>query len=278
MRALASIGVFHESAGRRFELRSLGDGLRSDAPGSLAGWAAHVGTPGYWSAWGNLLHTVRTGENAFRSVHGVDIWEYRAHRPEERAIFDRAMQTLTARVQAGLLAAFDFARFGTLADVGGGNGTLLAAVLAAYPQMNGVLFDQAHVVARAAPVLEGAGIADRCEVVAGDFFDEVPPADAHLLKSILHDWEDAEATAILRSCRQAARRGGALLVVERLIGLPNDTPDAKLSDLNMLVAPGGRERTLEEFGMLFAEAGWELLGATPLESGFNVIEGAPAQA
>jgi hypothetical protein len=275
MRALASVGLFREDD-HGFALTSVGQCLRSDAPESLAGWASFVGRPENWQAWGHLQHSVRTGENAFRSIHGMDVWEYRSQRPDESAIFDRAMESLTSRVQGGLIAAYDFGRFETVADVGGGNGSLLAAVLTAYPAMRGVLFDHAHVVAKAGPVLANAGVADRCEVVAGDFFDEVPPADAYLLKSILHDWEDAEATAILRSCLRAARPEGVVLVVERLIGPPNEGPDAKLSDLNMLVAPGGRERTLDEFGALFAGAGFELVRATAMESGFNVIEAVPS--
>ena len=278
MRALASVGLFREEDDGGFALTPLGHCLRSDAPESLAGWAAFVGKPENWGAWGHLLHSVRTGENAFRSLHGVDVWEYRAQRPEASAIFDRAMESLTGRLQGGLLAAYDFGRFQTVADLGGGNGTLLAAVLAAYPAMSGVLFDQPHVVALAGPVLADAGVAARCEVVAGDFFDEVPEADAYLLKSILHDWEDAEAAAILRSCLQALRPGGAVLVVERVIGPPNEGPEAKLSDLNMLVAPGGRERTRDEFGELFAGAGFELGSITPIGFAFNVVEAvAPRQ-
>jgi O-methyltransferase domain/Dimerisation domain len=277
MRALASIGVFREDEQRRFTLTPLGDCLRTDAPESLAGWAAFVGRQENWEAWGNLLHSVQTGENAFHSVHGMGVWQYRSDRPDESAVFDRAMESMTSRVHGGLVAAYDFGRFETIADVGGGNGSLLAAVLAEYPAIRGILFDEAHVVAKAGPVLARAGVADRCEVVAGDFFEEVPPADAHLLKSILHDWEDAQASAILRSCLQAAGPEGVVLAIERLIGPPNEGPDAKLSDLNMLVAPGGRERTLDEFRALFVDAGWELLGSTALESGFNVIEAKPSR-
>jgi hypothetical protein len=271
MRALASVGVLHEDDAGGFSLTAVGECLRSDAPESLAGWAAFAGGPENWRAWGHLLHSVETGENAFRSLHGVDVWEYRSGRPEESAVFDRAMASLTSRVQDGLVAAYDFGRFETVADIGGGNGSLLATVLAAYPGVRGILFDEAHVVARAEAVLASAAVADRCTIVAGDFFAEVPPADAYLLKSILHDWEDPEATAILRSCRRAAPLQGVIVAVERLVAAPNEGPDAKFSDLNMLVAPGGRERTLGEFGALFAEAGWELVETTPLQSGFNVI-------
>ena len=155
LRALASVGVFHEEDGRRFSSTPMGALLRSDVPGSLRGWAVHVGRPYFQEAWVDLEHSVRTGENAFRHVHGTDVWAYRAARPEESAIFDLAMESLTGASNQALLEAFDFGRFGTVVDVGGGNGALLAALLGAFPAMRGVLLDQPHVVANAAAVLEG---------------------------------------------------------------------------------------------------------------------------
>jgi hypothetical protein len=175
------------------------------------------------------------------------------------------------------LATFDFGRFGTVVDVGGGNGTLLAAILARHPATRGVLFDQPHVVAGAPPVLVAAGVADRCEVVGGSFFEAVPAGgDAYVLKSILHDWEDADCVRILERCRRAMADGAALLVVERELGPPNAQPDNKFSDLNMLVGPGGRERTPEEYAALFAGAGFRYVGFTPSDVGTGVFEGAPA--
>jgi hypothetical protein len=149
-------------------------------------------------------------------------------------------------------------------------------LLAAYPLLHGVLFDQPHVLGAAEEKLRAAGVIDRCRIVTGSFFDELPEgADAYLLKSILHDWEDEEAVAILRTCRRAMRTGGALLVVERVLGPPNEDARAKFSDLNMLVMPGGRERGLQEFEALFAAAGFRLEGETPSSSGFSVIAAAP---
>ncbi len=274
MRALASIGVFEEQDGHHFALAPRGEGLRFDAPQSVAGWAAFIGRPYYWQAWGDLLHSVRTGENAFRHVHGVGPWEYRAREPEESAIFDRAMAALTGGENRSLLDAYDFGRFATVVDVGGGNGALIAALLARYPGIEGVLFDRPHVVAGADAVLEDAGVAGRCRIVAGSFFDAVPEGgDAYVLKAILHDWEDDEAVAILRNCRRA---GGVVLVIERELGPANDDPRPKFSDLNMLVGPGGRERTLDDYADLFRAAGFRLDGVTPSASGHNVLEGEPA--
>jgi hypothetical protein len=177
-------------------------------------------------------------------------------------------------VNQALLEAFDFGRFATIVDVGGGNGFLLGSILARYPTMQGVLFDQDHVVAEAGIVLETAGVANRCRVVGGSFFDAVPDGgDAYILKSIVHDWEDEEAEAILRVCRRA---GGVVLLIERVVGPPNEDPATKFLDLNMLVMPGGRERTLDEYAALFEASRFSLVGETPIPSGSSVIEAAPA--
>jgi hypothetical protein len=277
LRALASVGVVHEEDGRSFSLTPVGDHLRSDASASLAGWATFIGVTSHWQAWGDLEHSVRTGESAFRHVHGADVWDYRTTHLEESAVFDRAMQSLTRAAQSALTEAFDFSRFRTVCDVGGGNGALVAAILPAYPQLQGVVFDQAHVVADAERVLESAGVAERCQIVAGDFFDEVPEADAHILKSVLLDWEDEEAAAILRNCARATEPGGAVLVIDRMIGEANEGPLPKFSDLNMLVAPGGRVRTLDEFRRLFEAADLELDGVTPTASELNIIEARPVR-
>ena len=277
LRALAGVGVFREEAERRFGLTELGSGLRSDAPESLVGWAAFVGEPYQRQAWGALEHSVRTGENAFRYVHGTDSWTYRARHPELSAGFDRAMADLSRQVAGAVLAAYDFGRFGTIIDVGGGNGAFLAAILAKHPATCGVLFDQPHVVAGAPPLLAAAGVADRCAVAEGSFFEAVPAGgDAYLLKAILHDWEDEQCVEILRVCRRAMAEGAALLIVEREPGPPNAAPDGKFSDLNKLVGPGGRERTHGEYAALFAAAGFRYVGIAPSEVGTGVVEGVAA--
>jgi O-methyltransferase domain/Dimerisation domain len=197
LRALAAVGVLHEDDGRRFDLTPLGDQLRSDHPESLGGWAAYIGRSYYWDAWGHLLESVRTGENAFRLLTGSDVWSYRAEHPEESAIFDRAMVAQTGASNRSVIDAYDFGRFKTVCDVGGGYGSLLASLLERYPTMQGILFDQRHVVTNADDVLRG--VADRCRVVAGSFFESVPQGgDAYLLRAIIHDWEDEQATEILR--------------------------------------------------------------------------------
>ncbi len=225
LRALASLGVLHEADGQRFSLTSLGTPLRSDVPGSINGWVRLTGREYLWRSWGNLANAVRTGENSFQSLHGSNVFEWRADHPEESAIFDAAMGSLTAASNAAILAAYDFGRFATVVDVAGGNGTLLAAILEAHPAARGILFDQEHVVSGAGPVLGAAGVLDRCTVVAGSFFESVPEGgDAYVLKWIIHDWEDEEAIAILRTCREAMSPEAVLLVIERDLGRRTRTP------------------------------------------------------
>jgi O-methyltransferase domain/Dimerisation domain len=273
LRALASVGVFREDQQKRFALAPLGELLRSDVPGSLRGWAAFVGRPYFRAAWSELEYSVRTGKNAFGHVHGTDVWSYRAEHPDESEIFDRAMESLTASSNRALLDAYDFGRFESVVDVGGGNGALLSVLLVDYPAMRGILFDQPHVVANARSTLDAAGVADRCTVVGGSFFEEVPAGgDAYAMKSILHDWDDPEAAAILRVCRSAMSEAARLLLIERIVGVVNEDPRTKFSDLNMLVAPGGRERTIEEWRALLESTGFGLVGTNPTASGLAVIE------
>jgi O-methyltransferase domain/Dimerisation domain len=269
LRALASVGVLHEDDDGLFGLTAIGECLRSDAPEPVGGWAAFIGRPYHWQAWGNLLHGVRTGENAFRAVYGTDVWDYRAQHAEEGAIFDGAMTAIMLRANRHVLAAYDFGRFATVVDVGGGRGAFLSAILEANPGMRGVLFDQPQVV-------DAAVVGERCDVVPGSFFDAVPEgADAYLLKAVLHDWDDEDAARILRRCRTAIPDHGALLIVERDLGAANDNADAKFSDLNMMVGPGGRERTREEFATLLAAGGFALQSATPTAIDLTVFEARP---
>ena len=277
LRALAGVGVFREEENRHFALTDLGACLRSDALEPVGRWAAFVGEPYQWQAWSTLLHSVQTGENAFRHVHGIDSWTFRSRHPELGASFDRAMTDLSRQLSTAILAAYDFDRFGQIVDVGGGNGAFLAAILAKHPMAHGVLFDQPHVVSGAAPILAAAGVPDRCQVVGGSFFEAVPTGgDAYLLKAILHDWEDEPCVRILRICRQAMADGTALLVIERELGRPNQDPDAKFSDLNMLVGPMGKERTPDEYAALFAAAGFQFLRFIPSAVGTGIYEGVAA--
>lgn len=277
LRALAAVGVLEERDGRRFALTAVGDCLRSDAAEPVGGWAAFVGRRPHWHAWGELQHSVQTGEDAFGYAHGVGAWEYRAQHPEEAASFDRAMSDLTRRSQRLIMDAYDFARFTTVVDVGGGRGALLATLLAAHPHMRGVLFDLPHVIASLDAVSPDPGVAARCRALAGSFFESVPAGgDAYVLRAVLHDWDDAEAVAILRTCRAAMGDDAILLIIERDLGPPNELPGPKFSDLNMLVGLGGQERTIDEYAELMHRAGLRFIASTPGAFDLHIIEGGPA--
>jgi hypothetical protein len=276
MRALAAVGLFHEDDTGRFGLTTRGNALRSDVPGSCEPTARFYAGQSAWAAWGNLLHAVRTGATAFDHVHGKTVWAYRAEHPEDCDAFDRAMAASAARFAEALLSVCDFGRFATVVDIGGGDGTLLAGILAANPRIRGTLFDQPRAVARAVASLEALGVSDRCELLGGDFFERIPSgADAYLLKNILHDWDDAASATILGACRTAMRSDSRLLICEHVVGPPNACARGKLMDLNMLVMTGGQERALAEFVSLLKRSGLRLLSVTPTSTPLSVIEAVP---
>jgi hypothetical protein len=272
LRAVAAIGLLNELPDRRFALGQLGEALRSDVPGSLAGWAAFVGRPYEFQAWARLYDGVMTGEHAFRIEHGTGPWEYRQSHPEEVTIFNRAMNSLTGSISPAVVSGFDFSTAKIVVDVGGGGGLLLTEILKANAHARGILFDLPATVEDARAFVASSGVGDRCELVSGDFFKAVTPgADVYLLKSILHDWYDKEATAILKTIRAAVRPDSVLLVIERILEGPNEGAIAKFGDLNMMVAAGGRERTREEWEELFASAGWRLDEVRPASTFFMLV-------
>jgi len=276
LRALASVGVFTEADGS-FGQTPLSEYLRSDAPGSLRAWAIHIGQPYFWTTWDQLLHSVKSGGPAFPKIHGISAWEYRATHPEANAIFNAAMTGLSAGVVETVVPSYDFSGMSVVVDVGGGEGALLAAILAANPNLRGILFDEPHVVAGARDLLRRAGVAARCEVVGGSFFETVPGgADAYILKSIVHDWDDASATAILRTCRAAAQGSCKLLLVEHVLQAGNEPDPSKFQDLTMPVMLGGRERTADEFRQLCADAGFHLTSMITTRSSFCIVEAVAA--
>ena len=277
LRALASIGVFHEDRERRFSLTSMGQLLRSDVAASAGAIARFLGRDYQWTAWGYLLHSVRTGENASRAALGTDVWTYRERNPEENEIFNAAMAALSRVGAAQEMAAYDFGRHRIIADIAGGTGALLAAILLKQPDSRGILFDQPHVVAAARAILDRAGVADRVHIESGSIFERVPSgADAYVMRRILHDWPDAEAVAILRCCRLAMQPDARLLLIESVVGPPNEDPQSKFLDLLMLVSAGGRERTESEWRALLAEGEFDLRQVHPAGPMSAVIEAWPA--
>ncbi|MGQ0576543.1 MAG: methyltransferase [Pseudonocardia sp.] len=277
LRALASIGIFHEDDGRRFALTPVGEYLRRDHPQSVDPIVRMFCADHEWRAWGELGHSIRTGGSAAVHALGMGKWDHLRRHPADGEVFDAAMRTLSRGNVAGVLAAHDFGRYGVIADVAGGTGALLAGLLAAHPGVRGVLCDQPHVVAEAGPVLGAAGVEDRVVLVAGDFFAAVPEgADAYVLSRILHDWDDDDAVRILRTVRAAAKPEARLLVLDGVVGPPNEDPLVKFLDLVMLVSLGGRERTEPEWRALLAAGGFTLVGATRATPNMHVIEATPA--
>jgi hypothetical protein len=273
LHALATIGLYDERPDGRYANTDLGEGLRSDVPGSLRPLARTVSAPTHWAAWGHLGHSVRTGENAFEALHGVDVWTHRVGHPEENEIFNENMASLTSGVAAGVAETYDFGSVTTVVDVGGGKGALLAAVLDRHPHLTGTVFDLPHAVAAGPP---SADLTSRWSAVSGSFFEEVPAADAYLVKSILHDWPDDRCIEILRTLRRSLNDDGVVLVVEMVLRRPGHERAAAFSDLNMLVMPGGRERTEPEFAALYAAAGLELTRVVDTDSRMSVLEGRAA--
>ena len=258
LRVLAVRGIFAELPERRFAITPISDLLRTQHPASRREVAIFDAGPWY-RAYGALAHTVATGENAFRHVHGVSLFEYLADHPDEARVFDRRMTRFSTVEIPQIVQAYDFSWATTVVDVGGGEGRLLSAVLRAFPALRGVVFDLPHVVAGAEHGLREGGVADRCTLVGGDFFQGVPPAaDLYLLKWIIHDWEDEDAVKILSNCARAMDPAGRIVLAEVVIGAANSGDDGPLLDVHMMVLPGGRERTEEEFAQLFAAAGLQL--------------------
>jgi hypothetical protein len=276
LRALASLGLFAEDDRRRFALTPLGECLRTGVPGSVRSLCIMRGEWQY-AAWGRLLDTVRTGRPGFELEFGTPLFDYLAEHPEKGAVFDDAMTGVHGRETAAMLDAYAFTGIGTLADIGCGNGEVVASILNRYPAMRGILFDRPAVIERTRAALAAAGLAGRWEAAAGDFFTAVPGgADAYLLRHVIHDWDDDRCVTILRNCRAAMHGRGKLLVVEGVVPPGNDPAVSKFFDLAMMVLPGGMERTGDEFGRLFAAGGFRVTRVVPTATWVSVIEGEPA--
>ncbi len=275
LRAWTCLGLVSRIDDRRFALTPLGACLAAGHETSArARVLLHADL--LYDRWPDLLGTVRTGENFYQRRHGTDAWAFRARDGKGESAFDDAMQEGSSQRARAVVAAYDFSAFNTVVDVGGGRGSLLARILASYPRVRGVLFDQPHVVAGALPILAAAGVAERCRVVAGSFFDGVPDGgDAYVMSMIIHDWDDDLAVKILDHCRRAMAPSGRLLLIERVFDL--DAAHAlstSLWDLQMMHGLSGRERSEDEFRTLFARAGLRLTQLVPLAD-IAMVEAVP---
>ena len=266
LRALASVGVLQQLGESRFASTPLAATLESDRPGTMRYFAmAELGQEHY-SAWEDFPRSVETGEIAFDAKFKQSAWEYYAGHAEHAEVFNRAMTGLTQFATAAVLAAYDFTPYRKIADIGGGHGTLLSAVLGASPEARGVLFD-------APPVIAGAPANSRIEAIGGNFFESVPAGcDLYMMKWILHDWNDEQCVQILSNCRKAMPPGAKVLAVDAVLEPPPGDPFKNFMDLNMLVMTGGCERTEAEFRALFDRSGLAVTRVLPTHSPFGLVE------
>jgi predicted O-methyltransferase YrrM len=278
LRAVVSMGFFGQDDQGRFTVTSSGAYLQADHPVSVRPYILFIAGQTNWQAWGNFRHSINTGEAAFEHIFGMNLFEYATQNPEFGEIFNKGMAGITASMSRDLIATYDFSQFKRVVDVGGGNGSLLAALLTANPNLQGVIFDLPPVAERASKLITEAGLAGRGEVVGGDFFKAVPTGgDAYILKLILHDWDDEKAIHILKSCYQAMDAEAKLLVVDVVLPeqvVANNVHLTKIMfDMQMLTVTGGRERTETEFRQLFEAAGFRLDKVIPLPTRWSIVQG-----
>jgi hypothetical protein len=269
LRALASISIFAEEEGK-FSLTPLAECLLDPSAKAMATMRGDF----QYRAWGELLYSVQTGASAFEKVYGKPVFDFLSENPEPGKLFDQAMTGVHGRETGAMLEAYDFTGIKTLADIGGGNGSVITAILKKYPAMQGIIFDLSGVMERTKANLKVAGLEGRCRIVPGNFFQAVPPgADAYLMRHIIHDWDDDKSLAILRNCRQAMDKGDKLLVVEGVVPPGNEPSVSKFFDLAMMVSPGGMERTEDEYRQMFEAGGFRLKRIVPTKTWISVLEG-----
>jgi O-methyltransferase domain/Dimerisation domain len=276
LRALASCGLLTENRPGHFALTPIGAALKTGAPGAARATILTIAGDWQWKAWDAFLYSLQTGEPAMRKVFGSNLFDYLTANPQASADFNEAMIGIHGSDGAAMVAAYDFSPFNTLVDLGGGSGTLLTTILQSNTHSRGILFDLPETLPQARRLVEARGLTDRCDVIAGDFFKEVPPNhDVYILAHVLHDWTDAQALPLLRNCRKAIPSHGRLLIVEFVLP-QGDTPHpAKLMDLLMLTVTGGVERTAEEFAALLAQANFTIANFIPTSNQQHVVEALP---
>lgn len=276
MRALASLGLFVEEAPGRFGLAELAAPLLSDVPGTMRPVAILRGEESNWKPWAELFYALKTGENAFAHAFGADLFEYYNANPDAAASFNETMSISTRQTVNALFECYDFSSSRKFVDLGGGHGHLIAALLSRYPAATGVVFEMPYVVDDARKYIENAGLAARCRVVGGNFFESIPRgADTYILRHIVHDWDDERAGILLRNCRSAMCDTGKVLLLESVVPFRGGR-SVKINDVHMMLqTPGGRERTEEEFRELLASNGFRLDRMIPSGEDSYILEGRP---
>ncbi len=273
LRALASVEVFEEVAGGGYRNTPLSELLRRDVPRSQLALALMMGADQY-RVWGGLADAVQSGQNEYQRQFKQPIFEHLSENPEKAAVFDQAMQSMHCRETLAVIDAYDFSALDVLVDLGGGNGSALESILLAHPKLHGILFDLPSVIERARIRLESSQLSSRCSFVSGDFFEPIPiQANALMMRHVIHDWEDAAALTILQNCHEVLPPGGKLLLVESVIPSGNTRFRAKFLDLAMMLIPGGRERTEQEYRDLYEQSGFRLADIVPTDLEISVLEG-----
>jgi SAM-dependent methyltransferase len=276
LRLLASHLIFTQQDDGRFAMTPMAEALRQDSPNSLYGLAVLMGHQTHWEDWGHFVESVRTGEPSLPKLRGMGAFEYLEANPEYGGVFMRGMGDLSRMETEPILAGYDFSRYGTIVDVGGGGGALLARILQQAPRSKGVIFDSRAPMFGADAILAEAGVADRCTIAEGGLFDPViPGGDAYILKHIVHDWPEDRALAILRNVRDAINADGRLLLMEFVVPEGNEPHPAKLVDLWLMLLVGGKERTKSQYTELLATAGFELVQVTPTAAPLSIVEARP---
>jgi hypothetical protein len=273
MRTLVSLGILSGGTGNRFSLTPLGATLKSNAPGSARPTLRTIGGPAFTRGFENIVYSVKTGKTGFEKAHGKPLFNYLASHPHEASMFSETMVGFHGGEPPEVAAAYDFSTFGTVVDVGGATGNMLAAILTKFAKPHGVLFDRAQVVAGAPALLKAAGVLDRVKIEGGDFFQSVPSGgDAYILSHILHDWSEEQCLTILRNIRKAMNPNGRVLIIEMVLP-PDDSPHpGKILDMVMMVIPGGEERTDAEYASLLEKAGFRLQRVVPTKSAVSIVE------
>ena len=276
MRTLASLGILEEDDAQRFSLTPLGEALKTGAPGSARATILTMASDWWMRGFGELLYSVQTGRPGFEKHLGMPIFAWLAEHPEEASNFSETMVGFHGGEPPAVVAAYDFSAASTIVDVGGATGHLLTTILASQPTCTGVLFDLPHVVADAPALIESRGLTDRVTLAGGSFFESVPAGgDLYLLSHIIHDWSEDECLTILGNCRQAMAPGSRVLIIEMVLPPGNTPHPGKMLDLMMLVGPGGRERTEQEYAALLAKAGLRLTQIIPTQTPVSIVEARP---
>ncbi len=277
LRALVSIGIFDEVAPELFAQTPLSALLQPDVPGSMYHIALLHGDQWQWHVWEGFAYTLQTGQPTFSQLFGVDMWQYfTQHSPASAQVFNNAMTGFSEQVNAPIAnASYDFSSLDTLVDIGGGHGTLLTTVLKAHPTIRkGILFDRPPVIVQVQATIAASNVGERCELIAGDFFEGVPEgADAYFMKQIIKDWNDAQCIQLLSNCRKAMKRGGRVLVAEIVLLPGRETSIQKFIDLQLMLLSPGQERTEAQYRALFEAAGFTLTRIVPTASPYSILEG-----